>query len=215
MNETRGIGRTLLARWWVVLVVTLTCLGASYFYTSKQRSVYRAKTTVVVRPSSEVSKVSEILRSLDTLERRSVIATFAKIPGTARTRESIAKRLDEKPRTIRRYSIRGSVVPNTNLITIEVHGPDRARVADVANAAASKMRRDARRLYRIFALDVLEKAKPARRRVYPDPQRNYVAAGILGLFLGCGAALAFDQLRRWRGTVPASERTDDAPPAGA
>jgi capsular polysaccharide biosynthesis protein len=177
-------------------LILAVSVGVSAVYTAGQHSVYKAETTLVVRPNSRVEGTSNILRSLDTLERRSVIATFAKIPGTKRTAESVSNRLEMRKGEIRRYYIRASVVPNTNIMKIEVRGPDRKKVALVANAAASRTRRHARALYTIFALDTLEEAVYARHPIYPDPQRNYVAAGILGLFLGIGTALVFDQLRR-------------------
>ena len=184
----------LRRRWWVVLLVLVTSSGVAAIHTARQVPVFRATTTLVVRPNSSVAGAPNILRSLDTLERRSIIATFAKLPGTAKTRASVATRLGLDERTLRPYRIRGFVMPNTNIIQIEVHGPNRERVAAVANAAASKTQRAARRLYRIYALDELEEAVPARRPVHPNPQRNYVAGGILGLFLGVGAALVFDRL---------------------
>jgi capsular polysaccharide biosynthesis protein len=179
----------------VVLAVIAISLASAWYYTSRQRTVYKTRLTLVVRPSALVEGTTEILRALETLERRSIIATLAKLPATERTSQSVARQLGVEPQDLSRYDIRGAVVPNSNVIAIDVLGPSRPRVEEVARAAASKTRRESRELYPLYELDILEEAARARR-VYPNPRRNYVAAGILGLFLGFGAALVFDQMRR-------------------
>ena len=211
MTESDGQLVALTRRWWIVLLVLAVTLVSAAVYTSRQQPVFLARSTVVVRPNTRVKGTSELLRSLDTLERRSVIATFARIPGTSGTRDSVGRRLEMDKREIRRYYIRASVVPNTNILHIDVRGPDPKKAAAVANAAASRTRRKARQLYRIYALDGLEKATAPRRPIYPNPQRNYVAAGILGLFLGIGAALIFDYLRR---STPVAARESRQPGDG-
>ena len=187
--------RALTRRWWIVLLTLVLALGAAAWATSRQRPVYRATTTMAVIPNSEVSGTEDVLRSLDTLERRTVVATFARIPSTAETRVDAARRMGIKDGEIRAYYIRASVLPNTNIIKVDVEGPDRRRVAALANAAAAVTRREARHMYRIYTMHPLEKAVPARRPIHPTPGRNYLVAGILGLFLGVGAAILLERLR--------------------
>lgn len=187
--------RALTRRWWIVLLVLALALGAAAWATSRQDPVYRASTTMAVIPNSEVSGTEDVLRSLDTLERRTVVATFARIPSTAETRADAARRMRIDGKALRGYQIRASVLPNTNIIKVDVEGPDRRRVAELANAAAATTRREARHMYRIYTMHPLEKAVPARHPIHPTPARNYLVAGLLGLFLGIGAALLFERLR--------------------
>lgn len=186
--------RALARRWWIVLATIVLAVAAAAWATSRQRPVYRASTTMAVIPNSEVSGTEEILRSLDTLERRTVVATFAKIPSAAETRGAAARRMGVEDRELRPYQIRASVLPNTNIIKVDVEGPDRRRAAALANAAAAVTRREARHMYRIYTMRTLEQAVPARRPIYPTPARNYLVAAILGLFLGAGAALLVERL---------------------
>lgn len=186
--------RALARRWWLVLLALVLALGAAAWATSQQRPVYRATTTMAVIPNSEVSGTEDVLRSLDTLERRTVVATFARIPSAAETRVDAARRMKVPDRDIRSYHIRASVLPNTNIIKVDVEGPDRRLVAAVANAVAATTRREARSMYRIYTMHTLEKAVPARRPIHPTPGRNYLVAGILGLFLGAAAALLIERL---------------------
>jgi capsular polysaccharide biosynthesis protein len=186
--------RAFTRRWWVVLLAVALAVAAAAWATSRQKPVYRASTTMAVIPNSEVSGTEDVLRSLDTLERRTVVATFARIPSTAETRADAARRMGIDGRDIRSYQIRASVLPNTNIIKVDVEGPDPKGVAAVANAAAAVTRREARSMYRIYTMHTLEKAVPARHPIHPTPARNYLVAGILGLFLGVAAAILIERL---------------------
>lgn len=186
--------RAFTRRWWVILLAAALAVAAAAWATSRQRPVYRASTTMAVIPNSEVSGTEDVLRSLDTLERRTVVATFARIPSAAETRVDAARRMKVPDRDIRSYHIRASVLPNTNIIKVDVEGPDRRLVAAVANAVAATTRREARSMYRIYTMHTLERAVTARRPIHPTPARNYLVAGILGLFLGVAAALLIERL---------------------
>lgn len=186
--------RALTRRWWSILLAFVLALGAAAWATSRQEPVYQASTTLAVVPNARVAGTEEVLRSLDTLERRTVVATFARIPATAETREAAARRLGVDGRELRGYRLRASVLPSTNLIKLDAEGPDRSRVADVANAAAEVTRLEAGQMYRIYTMRTLEKAVPARRPIQPVPARNYLVAGLLGLFLGAGAAILMERL---------------------
>lgn len=178
----------------VVLGAIALTLLACAFFTSRQPRVYRASTTVVVTPNTDVEGMGDVLRSLETLERRTVIATFARVPATAETRAAAARQLGRADADLSPYRVEASVLPNTNIIKIDVEGPDAAAAAAVANAVSEATRDEVRRMYRIFTLRTLAAASPAPRPVRPDPRRNYVVAGILGLFLGVLAAVLIERL---------------------
>lgn len=178
----------------VVLGAIALTLLACAFFTSRQPRVYRASTTVVVTPNTDVEGMGDVLRSLETLERRTVIATFARVPATAETRAAAARQLGRADADLSPYRVEASVLPNTNIIKIDVEGPDAAAAAVVANAVSEATRDEVRRMYRIFTLRTLAAASPAPQPVRPDPRRNYVVAGILGLFLGVLAAVLIERL---------------------
>jgi succinoglycan biosynthesis transport protein ExoP len=175
--------------WWVVALAVLASLGAAAAFTARQTPVYRASATVVVAPNTSVEGVADVLRTLETLERRSVIATFARIPSSPQMRAAVAQRL-ELPEGLRGIRIEGSVLPSTNILTIDVEGESAEQVAAIANAAADAMREEVRSLYRTFTTRRLSDAVVPPRPIRPDPRRNYVVAALLGLFVGVLAAMA-------------------------
>lgn len=183
---------------WLVLVVTAVAVAIAWGVTARQNPTYLASASLVAVPNSEVEDTTDLLRSLETLERRTVVATFARLPGSPEIRDAVAGRLGVEPRDLRAYWVGGAVVPNTNIVRLDVYGPDPGRAAEVANAAAREVRREARRLYRIYSLRVIARAEPPRRPVRPDARRNATVAALLGLFLGVLAALALEAVRSGR-----------------
>lgn len=177
--------------WWIILAAMALALVVAAMLSRGQVPLYRSATTLIVVPARETKDTSDILKSLETLERRTVVATFAKIPSAPETRAAAAKSLSLGENALAGYRIEGSVVPNTNIIRIDVEGSDGKTVADVANAAAAVTNTQARALYRIYALQTLARALPQSRPIHPDGRRNYLVALVLGAFVGCAAALSW------------------------
>jgi capsular polysaccharide biosynthesis protein len=190
--------RPLVRSWWLVLLCVAAAAGASTWLTSRQTPTYRATTTLVVAPTSEVHETSDVLRSLDTLERRGVVATLAKIPSAPETLLDVAQELGRDPAELRGYALSASVPPYTYVLQLEATGRDARLATDVANAAARVVDRRARDLYRIFALRTLASAQQPRAPVHPQPRRNLVVASLLGLFAGVVAAYGRAGLGRLR-----------------
>lgn len=182
--------------WWIVLGILALTLATAAIVTSRVTPIYRSTTLVVVTPNSEVRDTGEILKSLETLERRTVIATFARIPATSESRAEAAALLKLDPRAARAYRVDGSVLPTTNIISISVEGPDASLAAGLANALAEIAGRNARSMYRIYTIRVLEPATLPGRPARPDVRRNYLVALTIGLIVGLVAAFAMEQLRQ-------------------
>lgn len=186
--------------WWLGLAVLVLVVASAAFFTSRQEPVYRSTTMVVVMPSAEVTEPSELMRALDTLERRTVLATFARIPMAPETIDAIAERLQRDSTELLGVRIAAGVVPNTNIIRVDVDGPTATLLPDVANAAAQHMREEAASIYRIFGMREVAAASVPGRPVHPDPRQNLLVAVILGLFAAGLAIFVLDRtlsLRRF------------------
>lgn len=189
----REMGSALRSLWWLVLLAVAVALGASALATARQQPLYRASASLVVAPTTAVDAPADILRSLETLERRSIIATFARIPGSQEAQRAVAAQVGLP--NLDGWRVEGSVLPNTNILRIDAEGPDAARVAQVANAAAEATRQEARALYRIFTMRNLAEATPPTRPALPDWPRNLLVAAAIGLLLGVLAAYGAERLR--------------------
>lgn len=195
MNPLTNYGRILHRFWWLVVLTTLITTGSTLVVTARQTPVYRSATMQFVVPNSRVQANGEILRSLDTLDRRSVLATIARVPLTKETRDEAAARMGLRPDELRTYRIGSFVLPNTNLIKVEVEGPNAERSAQLVNTVAVVMQDVGRDMYRIYKIDTLEGAVPASRPIRPTPGRNLLAGAVLGLFIGMFAAAVAEYVR--------------------
>lgn len=180
---------------WIVPVVLALSVGTAFVATSRQAPTYRTSATVAVVPNATIRDGAELLRSLETLERRTVIATFAQIPATEPIREAAARDLKLVPDSLDHYRTQAFVIPSTNLIRIEVEGPDPARATAFVNALVIATAKEARALYRVFEMTVLAGAVQPARPVAPNPRRALALAAILGAFLGIVATYLFQRLK--------------------
>jgi capsular polysaccharide biosynthesis protein len=190
------VARVFRREWWIVAVVWAMTLAATIVFTARQAPVYRASTSLAVVPDAKVQDPADVLRSLDTLDRRTIIATLAKLPSTPETRAAAADALGMPRGTVSDYTVAAGVVPSANIIKIDVEGPDPQRTAAFCNALADGLSASAPKLYRIFALQTIERAVPRAQAVRPDLRRNLVVAAIVGLLLGAAVAAGADYARR-------------------
>lgn len=197
MASDQGLLFEALRRgWWILLVAILFSVGSAWWITSREEPRFAAEALLVVAPHRNLKDPGDIIRSIETLERRTVLATLAKIPGRPETKELAGAEMGWDAATLRRYWIGGSVVPQTNLLRVQVQGPDAEGAARLATAAADATRHEADRIYRVYYLRMLEEAEASRRPIRPRPGRNLLVAGVLGLFIGIGATLSLETLRR-------------------
>lgn len=181
--------------WWIVAGAVAAAVLVAFVAMKMMTPAYRASTLVAVTPSATVTDPADVLKSLETLERRTVIATFARIPGTPESREAVSMREGIDAKTLRAYRVDGSVLPSTNIIRIAVEGPDPGLAAQYANALAGQTAAQARSMYRIYTMKVLESATPGSHPVRPDRGRNYLVAVAAGLLAGLAAAFSVEHLR--------------------
>jgi capsular polysaccharide biosynthesis protein len=184
----------------VPLVLTLS-VGTAAVVTSRQTPTYRGSTTLVLVPGAAIQDGPELLRSLETLERRTVIATFAQIPSTERIRAAAARDVALQPDSLGYYRSQAFVIPNTNLIRIEVEGPDPARTAGFANALATRTMAEAKAMYRVFEMTPLAAAVRPTVPVAPNPRRAIALAAILGAFLAIAATYLVVRPATWPGAL--------------
>lgn len=183
--------------WWIPTLALAASLGAAFGLTWSQAPTYRGSATVVVVPNIRiVESVRDRLDSLDTLDRRSVVATLARIARSRVVLDDATEASGLTPEDARACRIRTIVLPNTNIIEIEVDGPKADHCASLANALCQAASSQAIDIYQVFRLRTLDDAIPNWRPVAPDLRQNLTVAGVLGLLAGLFVAVAVDFLRR-------------------
>jgi uncharacterized protein involved in exopolysaccharide biosynthesis len=184
--------------WWLVPSAAAVAGGLALVATTRETPTYAATATAAVAPSSDVHEPSDVLRSLETLERRTVVATFASMASTRESMARAAAVMGVEPGELLGYSVNASVISSTNLIRVRVEGPDPGRAAALANATLVVAEEDARRLYHLFRIERVEAAAVAQSPIHPDPVRSVGVAALVGLLIGGSAASASGSLPRTR-----------------
>ena len=192
--------RAVRRSWWIVALTVLGVVGSTIYWTSRQTPVYEGATTAIVWPNESAAGQPKetVLRSLDTLDRRSVIATYAKIPSSRTIRQRVQVQLNLSSSELGRYKIRTSVMPDTNVLRIAVEGPTPRLVAALANAVTEQSNVYAADLSAVYRLKVLDQATEPTQPIRPLVWRHLSSSVVLGLLLGLGWVFLFGYARQSR-----------------
>lgn len=192
----RLVGRA----WWVIALTVIGVVGPTAYRMSRQAPIYEGSTTAIVWPDENVAgqQKETVLRSLDTLDRRSVIATYAKIPSSRTIRQRAQAQLNLSPAELGRYRVRTAVMPDTNVLRISVEGPDPRLVAAMANSIAEQANSYATDFSAVYRLKVLDQAVEPNRPIRPLFWRHLGTSAVLGLLVGLGWVFLFGYVRQSR-----------------
>lgn len=149
---------------------------------------YEATVLAAVTPAVEALAAEEVLRGVDTLERRTLVATIAALASTSGTRTMALK--PDSPAG-GEYTIDAIVLPNTSLVEIHVTGGDRKRVAPIANRVPALLSAHARTMYGLYRVTTISQAAAPERPITPRVGRIVAAGLMLGTILGIMLAYAF------------------------
>ncbi|HEX8148580.1 MAG TPA: Wzz/FepE/Etk N-terminal domain-containing protein [Pyrinomonadaceae bacterium] len=182
--------------WWLILLAFAIGFGSAAFFTRRRTPTYRATTTLVVGPNENLKTTREVVDSLNTLDRRSVVATFARLPSGRTVRERAQQQLQLNEAQLAPYEVKTAVVPDTNVLEVSAEGPDARTAAAFADAVADQTTTYAREIYDIYGMKVLDRAKVPTEEAGPGLSRSLLTGAVLGLLIGVGVASLFEALRR-------------------
>lgn len=184
--------------WWMILLAFAIGFGSAAFFTQRRAPTYRATTTLVVGPNESLKSTREVVDSLNTLDRRSVVATFARLPSSRAVRARAAQQLQLPEAQLEPYEVKTAVVPDTNVLEVSVEGPGARAAAALADAVADQTTLYTREFYNIYGMKVLDRAQEPTEPVGPGLSRSMLVGAVLGLLIGLGVAALFDYMRRTR-----------------
>lgn len=195
--------------WWLILLAFAVGFGSTAFFTQTRTPAYRATTTLVIGPNENLKTPREVVDSLNTLDRRSVVATFAKLPSSRTVRERAQSQLQLSEAQLTPYTVKTAVVPDTNVLEVSVEGPEPRLAATFADAVAQQTTVYTREFYDIYGMKVLDRAQEPTEPVGPGLSRTLLVGAVLGLLIGVGAASLFDYLRRLKGRPAAAHAHEE------
>ena len=196
--ELKDYWRTIRRRWhWVVASVgaALAVAGVLTWTATPQY----ASTTRLFVSTSQSDESSAYTGNLFATQR---VTSYADLVTSRRVSERVAESLgdDTDPRELREQ-VEATVVPETVILEISATDADPERAADIAQAFASELsllvdeletpsgQEDA-----VISATLVDDASVSDDPVSPQPLRNLALAGVLGLLLGVGLAVARELL---------------------
>ena len=172
--------------WKVAALIAAAVTVIAWLAAAVQPKRYRATAIAAAAPLADQLTSTDLIRGVDTLERRVVVSSLAALAGAPVTQRQ-ARAGDD-------YRITALVLPNTNLFRIEVEGPDAKRTAAIANQVPAILSAQARAMYRLYGVSLVSGATAPERAALPRVGRALAAGLVLGAFLGIAAAWVLGRL---------------------
>ena len=155
-----GVLRTILARWWLVLITTLVFVGAAVYLGQERKPIYTAKSSINV---GRVDVRVQALASF-TVGAQSLASSYSRIATSRTIVDPVAKRLGTTRQDVAER-LSANVVADSPIFELIGTGESKDAAIQLTNAATREMRRYVgRRSSRENAAKDLLKAYSAQAR---------------------------------------------------
>lgn len=189
--------RMLQRGWGIITVVVLAAVNLSFLVSYFTPPVYEASSRFVVSPNADVySNTWDIVDSLDTLDRRSIINTYKELLASPSVFGGGLVDQDLNSALLNgEYEVSVVVVPDTNILKLTILGPDPEMVVAIASAIGDESLGYINRLYPVYIFSILDFPEMPTKPIRPEPVRNAGLAVLIGLVLGVGLAFSREQMQ--------------------
>ena len=188
--------RTLQRGWWIIVLMMLAAMNFSLLVSYLTPPIYEASSRFVVSPNAAVYSNSwDIVDSLDTLDRRSIINTYKELLAGQAVYGDSPELVEMGQDELAKYSIVAVVIPDTNILKLTVEGPDPNGVVLVAKAVGTEALDYINKLYPVYNFNILDDPEVPIKPIRPEPVNNAALALLIGAVLGTGLAFSREQLQ--------------------
>jgi len=188
--------KTLQRGWWIIVLVMFVAMNVSLLVSYFTPPVYETSSRFVVSPNAAVYTNSwDIVDSLDTLDRRSIINTYKELLTSSASGSSPAIENLNPELSSDQYSVSVVVIPETNILKLSVEGPNPNGVVEIANVIGTEALDYINQLYPVYNFSILEKPELPTTPIRPEPIKNAGLALLIGAVIGTGLAFSREQLQ--------------------
>lgn len=184
--------------WWIVLLTALAALAIALAAVFLVTPTYRSTARFVVSPNLEqvgLQDDTDLLRSLEALDRRSIIATYAEVVNSTRVFDQAVASIGLSESEILEYTHTTVVLPDANILELSVDGPDPIKSTLLANSLGQQAIAYITQLYTVYEVSFMDTASMPTEPISPQPVRDASLAFVLGLVMGAVLAIIREQLR--------------------
>lgn len=189
--------RTLKRGWWIIVLTILVATNVSLIVSYLTPPVFQTTSRFIVAPNSGIFSNSwDVVSSLDTLDRRSIVNTYKELIVSPSIYGKDPEVQKMNPGVLAKdYNITIVVVPDTNILQLTVEGPDPKQVVVLANAIGSQALTYINKLYPVYNFSILDTPETPIIPVRPQPLQNAGLAFLFGLLIGVALAFSREQLQ--------------------
>lgn len=204
--------RILREGWWIVFASVLIFTGLGILFSYSQTPIYEATATFLVNPTARISETYDLLYSMDTLASRTSLATtYSNILESRSILESAVQSLGISLDALQEYTINSVVLPDSNVLMLQVQGPSPELAADLANAIGTSGVEFVGGVQAIYELRQLDTAEVELEPISPNHLVNIALSMIVGLSGGMAFLILREILSQaFRGEEAASARPSSA-----
>jgi diguanylate cyclase (GGDEF)-like protein len=195
--EIRLYLQMLLRGWWIILLAALVALTASLSVSYLAVPQYQATARFIINPGAVLTTGADVVRSLDTLDRPSVAATYVEVMNSQRIFSDALTALSLNPSdpSLTDYTVQAIVLPSSSVLQLNVSGPNPKVAAQLANTIGNQSISYAKRVNSVYNMEFLDTATPPVEPFSPQPLRDAGLALVLGTVAGVVLAILSEQIR--------------------
>ncbi|NOZ72337.1 MAG: diguanylate cyclase [Chloroflexi bacterium] len=193
--EMRFYLRIIRRGWWLILISALVAVNFSLVYSYYITTpMYETVARFIVSPNVQNVTGRDLVNSLEALDKRSIISTYAEVLNSRQIIESTIKLLGDNPEDYQEYTMAVTVLPDANILRFSVRGPDPEVATMLANSIGQYAIDFIRKLYVVYDIDFLDKAVVPLEPYHPRPVQDAGLALLIGTVVGVSLAIFRDQL---------------------
>lgn len=187
--------RMLQRGWWLLVLCPLIATAVSLTLSYVSKPTYSATARYVVSPDASVSiGASNVLNSINTLDKRSIVTTYAAVLNSDTIFAQAIVDLKLAPDQGDGYLRSAIVLPDSNVLEVTVEGSDPQLTMMLANSIGKQAITYIDGLNQGFNIRVLDPAQMPTVPIRPQPVRDVSLAIVFGVVLGVSLAIIREQL---------------------
>lgn len=188
--------RTLQRGWWIILLTVLIATNVSLITSYFTPPVYQTSARFIVAPNAgSFSSSWDVVSSLDTLDRRSIINTYRELLASSSVYRQNPQIQKIAPEVLASYDISVTVVPDTNILQLTVEGVDPNLTVELADAIGTQAVDYINKLYPVYIFSILDQPELPIAPIRPQPIQNAGLAFFFGAIIGLVLAFSKEQLQ--------------------
>lgn len=183
MSELQTLIQIGRRNWWIIALTAGAALLISIILSTLTEPTYQTSARFIISPNRELED-REIINSLETLDKRSVVVTYVEVLHSNRILGAARRELNVAAIDLVDYGLTAVALPEANVLELTVSGPDPAQTAALANTVGEKAIEYMSSLYPVHRFDFLDRAPQPKQPFAPQPIQNAILSVALGLGLG-------------------------------